>query len=114
MRCVILFGLIACLACLSMAWGLEESSNDQDLSLSPVEQGIEQPVEGQVRAKRQFYGGGYGSPFYGGGYGRRGYGGYGGGFGNYGGYGRYGGGYGRPYGGYGGGFGGPFGGGFYG
>ncbi|BFF89872.1 uncharacterized protein DMAD_08529 [Drosophila madeirensis] len=111
MRCVILFGLIACLACLSMAWGLEETPNDQDLSLSPVEQGI----EGQVRAKRQFYGGGFGRPY-------GGYGGYGGGFGRpYGGYGGYGGGFGRPYyGGYGRpygggfGFGGPYGGGFYG
>ncbi|SPP84443.1 uncharacterized protein F12A10.7 [Drosophila guanche] len=113
MRCVILFGLIACLACLSMAWGLEESTNDQDLSLSPVEQGIEQAVEGQVRAKRQFFGGGFGRPYYGGGYGGgfgRPYygGGYGGGFGR-----PYYGGYGRPYGGFGG-FGGPYGGGFYG
>ncbi|XP_002137804.2 uncharacterized protein F12A10.7 [Drosophila pseudoobscura] len=108
MRCVILLGLIACLACLSMAWGLEESSNDQDLSLSPVEQGIEQAAEGQVRAKRQFYGG---RPYYGGGFGGFGRP-YGGGFGG-GYYGRpYYGGYGRPYGG---GFGGPFyGGGFFG
>ncbi|XP_068155165.1 pupal cuticle protein Edg-91 [Drosophila tropicalis] len=103
MRSLVLLGLIG-IAMLSLAYAQENINGDQ---LVPA--GLQEAVEEQVRAKRQFGFGGYpgfgyggypgfggigGYPGYGGGY--RGYPGYGGGFGGFGGYGGYGG-YGRRY-----------------